>query len=141
MNNPYEAEKIPLSPKQVIVHDDWHPHQDDYDADIALLEFQKGKISTNSIYIQPICLWNSDIEPAARSGIVTGWGKSEDPSKLHENMPKRLRVAIQSNEECIYGVRELFDLTSPRTFCAGTSNGLENGSGKCAAVTVEAGCS
>lgn len=130
LNNHYEAEKISLSPKNIVIHEDWNQHHSDYDADIALLEFQRGKIifSADSLYIQPICLWKSETEPPTLSeGIVTGWGKSEDPTKLHENEPKLLRVKIQSNEDCVYGERELFDLTSLRTFCAG----LRNGSGVC----------
>lgn len=130
LNNPYEAEKVSLSPKKIIIHDDWNQHHTDYDADIALLEFQRGKIifSADSLYIQPICLWDSGAEPpSVEKGIVTGWGKSEDQSKLHENEPKLLKVLIQSNEECVYDERELFDLTSLRTFCAG----LQDGSGVC----------
>lgn len=129
LRNPYEVEKISLSPKKIMLHDDWNPHITEYDADIALLEFEAGKVigRADSMYIRPICLWNSEMDATVKEGIVTGWGKSEDPTKAHENKPRLIKVSIQSNEECIYGDRELFDLTSSRTFCAG----LQNGSGVC----------
>lgn len=117
------------SPKQIKTHDEWNPKTREYDADIAILEFETGKIYINadSTFIQPICLWSAAIEPSVTVGTVTGWGKSEDPSKNHEMQPKLINVPIQTNSECIYGERSLFDLTSSRTFCAG----LKNGSGTC----------
>lgn len=129
MNNHYEAEKIVLSPKRIIIHDEWNPQTQQYDADISLLEFEKGKIlfSDSSDFISPICLWGSETEPAAKEGVVVGWGKSEDATKFHETIPTMIKAKIQTNEECFLTQRPLLDLSSFRTFCAG----LQNGSGVC----------
>lgn len=60
-------------------------------------------------------------------GIVTGWGRSEDVSKVHENDPKLIKVLIQTNTQCLPQNARLAELSSERTFCAG----LKNGSGVC----------
>lgn len=60
-------------------------------------------------------------------GIVTGWGVSEDPRKYRQNLPKMITVPIQTNEQCFLETKDLVDLSSIRTFCAG----LRNGSGVC----------
>lgn len=129
LNDPYETEKIALSPSKIYIHDDWNPFNTNYDADISILEFENGKISFNerSAYIQPICLWDSPAEPPGSKGTVTGWGKSEDTTKIHENIPKKLEVEIQTNEDCFFSSDSLIQLSSKRTFCAG----LQNGSGVC----------
>lgn len=118
-----------MSPSKIYIHDDWNPFNTNYDADISILEFEKGKIIFNerSAYIQPICLWDSAVEPPGNRGTVTGWGKSEDTTKIHENIPKKLEVQIQTNEDCFFSSDSLIQLSSKRTFCAG----LQNGSGVC----------
>lgn len=78
-------------------------------------------------YIQPICLPNSESEPIMTKGIVTGWGKSDDLTKIHEDIPKLIKVLIQSNELYLPHHGRLADLSSLRTFCAV----LKNGSGIC----------
>lgn len=125
LGNPYEPEKISLVPKKIILHEDWNPHISEYDADISLLEFVKGKIAFNSesLYVLPICLWQSTTDPLESQGIATGWGKSENPSSFHENEPKLIKVSIQTNEECFLSAKQLIDLSSFRTFCAGAKNG------------------
>lgn len=125
LKNPYETEKFALVPKKIILHEDWNLHVSEYDADLSLLKFEKGKINLNaeSFYVRPICLWTSETEPLEVEGIVTGWGKSEDPSKKHENEPKLIKVSLQTNEECFLTAKQLIDLSSFRTFCAGAKNG------------------
>lgn len=126
LSNFLETGRIVQSPKKNHIHDDWNHLTESYDADIALLEFWANKIHFDD-YIQPICLWQSDDEPAITEGIVTGWGRSEDTSKAHENKPKLIKAPIQSNERCFLETKALLDLSSLRTFCAG----LRNGSGVC----------
>lgn len=129
LSDPYEAERIALSPIKIIVHDDWNPRTTNYDADIALLEFEKGKIKYTeaSVYIQPICLWDSTTEMPLTENLVTGWGQSENVSRVHEIIPKMIKVTIQSNGDCFLAAKDLVDLSSQRTFCAG----LQNGTGVC----------
>lgn len=122
----FESVKYHLSPKKVHLHEDWNPRTSEYDADVSLLEFEEGFIHFND-FVQPICLWSLELEPAVSSGIVVGWGKTEDPNKPHENVPKMVMAVIQSNEDCFLDAKPLVDLSSKRTFCAG----LRNGSGVC----------
>lgn len=125
LSNAREVESYSLSPKKINLHDDWNPNTSDYDGDLALLEFEEGSIHYND-YVQPICLWGSDEEPAVTEATVSGWGKSEN-SGAHENLPKLLKVQMQTNEQCFFESKALIDLSSPRTFCVG----LKNGSGVC----------
>lgn len=122
----YEAGRFALSPKKIFMHDDWNPLTVEYDADIALLQFETESIHFNA-FVQPICLWNFENEPSVTEGIVTGWGKSENASRLHETVPKQVTAPIQANEDCFLDTRALVPLSSKRTFCAG----LRNGSGVC----------
>lgn len=126
MNNPYESMRFGLSPKEIFIHDHWNPETTNYDADISLLEFEEGSIHFND-YVQPVCLWKFGTEPVENEGIVTGWGKSEDRTKFHENIPKLISAPMQSNEQCFFETQALLGLSSKRTFCAG----LKNGSGVC----------
>lgn len=115
-----------LSPKEIYIHDKWNPGTTQYDADLSLLEFEERGIHFND-FVQPICLWDLKDDLQMTDGIVTGWGRSEDTQKLHENVPKLVQAPIQSNEDCFLDEGRLLDLSSRRTFCAG----LRNGSGVC----------
>lgn len=122
----FEAERVMLTPKNIFVHDDWNPLTIEYDADISLLKFEEGSIHFNT-FVQPVCLWDSEDDPTATDGLIVGWGKSEDETKIHENLPKLIKAPIQTNENCFLNTKVLVDFSSNRTFCAG----LRNGSGVC----------
>lgn len=126
LTNSFETERYALYPQEIFIHDDWNPGTSEYDADVSLLEFKAGNIHFND-FVQPVCLWESENDPAVTDGIVTGWGMSDDATKPHENLPKLVKVPIQSNEECLPGETGLAGISSRRTFCAG----LQNGSGVC----------
>lgn len=121
-----EARSIRLSPKKIFIHDDWNHIRPSYDADISLLEFDEGEIHFNN-YIRPICLWQSLFVPPVIEAIITGWGKSEDPTTAHENKPRMIKVRMQTNEKCFLDTKALVDLASSRTICAG----LRSDSGVC----------
>ena len=55
--------------------------------------------------------------------VVSGYGKSEDKSKGHENIPKIILAPVQDNEDCFLKFKQLTELSSKRTFCAGNANG------------------
>lgn len=117
----YERERLSLSPRSIIIHEDWNPHILRYDADIAMLTFDR-EIATSD-FIQPICLWNSPTSPSAQLGTVVGWGQSEDKSKHYEPIPSQLKVPIHRNVDCFLENSNLAKISSRRTFCAGSSNG------------------
>lgn len=125
LSNQYESGRITQSPQYIKIHEEWNPSTIKYDADISLLEFEEGSILFNekSVYIRPICLWSAASDPAEKDGIVTGWGKSEDQSRKHQNKPKMTTAPIQSNEDCFFEAERLLGISTRRTFCAGTRNG------------------
>jgi len=66
---------------------------------------------------------NSNVA-AIKTGIVVGFGRSEDETKVHENIPKMLETPIHSNEDCFLHNYLLVKLSSRRTFCGGTGTGI-----------------
>lgn len=128
LNDTLEVERVALKPDAIIIHEDWNTAVIRYDANISLLKFEKGRINMNSAYISPICIWDSIDDSQAFEGDVLGWGRSEDSTKVHENIPKLMKVAIQNNDECLLKNKDLFAMSSSRTFCGA---GLRNGSGAC----------
>lgn len=112
-------ETVPII--KIDIHQDWNPFTQSYDADLALLELEH--VITFNNYIKPICLWESQNDPATSSGIVVGYGKSEDKSKRHENIPKQLQVPIHTQEKCFLSKPDLAKISSTRTICAGAGNG------------------
>lgn len=123
MSEPYETGRIELSPKEIYIHEDWDSLSGNFDADISLLEFEKGTIRF-SRYIQPICLWDFENEPTETEGVVVGWGKSEDESKPHEEIPKKVKAPIEVDLlKCILETPALSYYASKRTLCAGARDG------------------
>lgn len=122
MSDHLETGRYSLSPINIILHENWNPRSTQYDGDISLLEFEAGQILFNA-FVQPICILNSSKLPVIREGIVSGWGKSEDRTKTHENEPKLIKVIASSNDQCLPGERSLAEHSSHRTFCAGHKEG------------------
>lgn len=121
-----EIGRYELKPKRIIIHEDWNSNSSQHDADLALLRFKRGSITFN-LFVQPVCLWNSENIPTETSGIVAGWGESEDKTKIHENLPRQITAPIHSHGKCLAGKPKIAELSSDRTFCAG----LRNGTGVC----------
>lgn len=105
--------------QKIHIHNNWNPKTVAFDSDIAVLVLER-KITFDN-YIQPICM-GSNIE-FLTNGFVVGFGKSEDESKTHENIPKVLGTPIHKNEDCFLTNNDLVLLSSKKTFCAGTGNG------------------
>ena len=118
----YETGRTPLSPQKIQVHEDWNPNLQSYDADIAIVTFEAGAILFSS-YVQPICLWNKKTDPTQTEGQVSGWGQSQNLEKKFEEIPTKLKVPIHTNEFCFLTTKDLVDLASNRTFCAGRGDG------------------
>lgn len=77
-------------------------------------------------HIQPICLVQpktlSDLS-AIDTGVVVGFGRSEDFDKIHENIPKVITVPIHKRDSCFLEFPDLVRISSRRTFCRGYANG------------------
>lgn len=121
-----EIGRYELTPKRIIIHEDWNANSSQYDADLALLRFKKESITFN-LFVQPICLWKSETQLSATMGTVAGWGESEDKTKRYENLPRRFDPPIHSHRKCMAGHPKIAGMSSERTFCAG----LRNGTGAC----------
>jgi secreted trypsin-like serine protease len=107
--------------KSIKVHPDWNINSTSYDADLSILEL-KTQI-TPSDTIEPICLWNLREDPDVESGVIVGFGKSEDDSIRHEKQAKELQMPIYSDFKCFSTENpELIIISSARTFCTGTGN-------------------
>ena len=122
LKDPYEADRVSLSPQKIQVHKDWNPNLESYDADIAIITFRAGAIRF-STFVQPICLWNEKNYPTQTEGQVGHWGQSENMEKYHEDIPTKLKVPIHTNENCFLTTKDLVDLASNRNFCAGKGDG------------------
>ena len=122
LKDPHEIGRTPLSPEKFEVHRDWNPNLDKFDADIAIIKFEVGAISF-STYVQPICLWNENFDPPQTEGYTAGWGQSQNLDKPFEEIPTMLKIPIHKNSDCLLTTKELADLSSNRTFCAGRGDG------------------
>ena len=118
MNDLFQTGALSGSPSNVFVHPDWNPFNIRYDADIAALTTEDEIPYTK--YIRPICL--SRTVMGAEEGYVAGWGESEDKSKVHENLPKQIKIPIHANEFCFLESVEFSKISSTRTFCGGGRN-------------------
>lgn len=107
------------SPSEIFIHPDWNPFSRKYDADIAALILDEEVPYTK--YIRPICL--SPIDLNLKEGYVSGWGKSEDTTKDHENIPKHIKIPILDNENCFLESTEFTIISSKRTICGGARDG------------------
>ncbi|XP_070504108.1 ovochymase-2-like, partial [Chironomus tepperi] len=111
--------RISHAVQSVNIHPDWNTHTLAYDADIAVLVLD-SEINFNE-FIQPICLVQAS---SATTGIVVGYGKSEDKTKIHEKIPKMIETPIHSNKDCFPKNFDLAKISSGRTFCGGSGKGV-----------------
>ncbi|XP_070489969.1 uncharacterized protein [Chironomus tepperi] len=123
LNDNLETERVLKAVQTIVLHPDWNPKTESFDADIAVFVLGEKIIFTK--YIQPICLIDpSSFITTINSGVVVGYGKSEDPTKVHENIPKILTFPLHKNDQCFLRNKYLSRISSPRTFCGGEGRGL-----------------
>ena len=122
LNNTLESSRASFAVQSIDMHPDWNPHGDSFDADIAVLVLE-SQVTFNT-NIQSICLALPESNAAViNKGFVDGYGKSENETKVHENIPKIIETPIHNNLDCFYKNYLLAKLSSRRTFCGGTGNG------------------
>lgn len=91
-------------------------------ADIAIITLNKEVEFTRSI--RPICLWRSDSNIkniVGKEGEVAGWGITSTLSRPTEL--RKVKIPVVSQENCLFSHKNLIDLTSNMTFCAGNKDG------------------
>lgn len=121
LSNNFEFGRLAAVVTSIDIHDDWNPHALSYDADIAMLTLEDPIHFTR--YIKPICLWNSSNDYFYTTGNVAGWGKNEPEAANPAALPSLLKVQIHTNEDCFLSHKNLVDLSSKRTLCAGNGTG------------------
>jgi len=123
LDKPFEAGRTSYAVQSVNLHPDWNVHTEAFDADIAVLVLDNEVYFNN--YIQPVCITlpNTNIA-AVTKAVVVGYGKSEDSTKVHENIPKILDTPIHTHQECFAHNDVLKRISSGRTICGGTGNGV-----------------
>lgn len=117
----FETETIYKSPKEIIIHPDWKTDIENYDADLAVLVMAE-EIEFSS-FIIPVCLWSFQNDLSAQEGVIAGWGYGQVDANTHENIPKKLKIPIHSNEDCFFSNPAIVQISSERTFCGGSANG------------------
>jgi secreted trypsin-like serine protease len=115
LSDPHESDRVSVSPKTIIIHEDWNSESSRYDADIAILIFVEDIQTTK--FIKPISMLKTDEPFAMTEGIVAGWGDSNHTSKHIMNIKDQLDCSSKSSKVAA--------VSSKRTFCAATRYGLE----------------
>lgn len=109
--------------QSIHIHPNWNSQAESFDADIAVLILEE-KVQF-SRFIQPICLMDpTSFLTSVNNGIVVGHGKSEDKTKIHENIPRILSLPIHKNDDCFLKNIYLTKISSRRTFCGGEGRGV-----------------
>jgi hypothetical protein len=121
LSDPYETDRVLKAISEVLFHDDWNPNVERYDADLAILVLPDKVLFGR--FIKPICLWERSKDPKASKGVLVGWGQGEDKTKSYEPIPNELEVPILTNEDCFFHTAKLAEISSNRTFCAGSADG------------------
>lgn len=125
LNNPFEGGRYQLVPKRIFIHEDWKPVTKSQDADLSLLEFEKGSIKFNH-FVQPVRLWNSDGEPTTDKGFISVWNETGDETSVRENIPKIVEVSIYSYAYCFNEKKSSANLFKEKTFCVAIENNSED---------------
>ena len=102
------------------MHEDWNANDRRYDADIAILTFEK-EVTLNE-FIGTVCLPQSrDFSLLKKSATIVGWGVSErtDFKKSEDKPRKTFLKAPPTNEACFLNNTDIAKISSNRTFCAG----------------------
>lgn len=114
-----EKGRLRVQPKKITIHEEWNPR--DADADLALLEFDEGKIILRDDFIRPMYLWHSASEPPTTKGMAIGWVDPGHVTAGDKNLPRMWKVPIQKRE-CWPSTNQPIS----RNFCAGLQNRTSN---------------
>lgn len=111
-NGRHSASFVPI---EIIIHQDWDPTHDRYDADVAILVSQ---YSMESLYISPICIPQESLSSNHEiTGTITGWGFKSGSAASTETKLREIEVKKVSEGECFRKSWGLGEISSDRTFC------------------------
>lgn len=119
LNNHDEEGAILAHISEIVVHHDFNVTVTSFDADLAMLvTADQMKFSK---YIQPVCLWDSDVDPSETAALVAGWGKSENNAL--EPLPLKLNLKIHDYKSCLKAYPKLVTIAGSRSICGGDGEG------------------
>lgn len=97
LKNDHELGSIKVDLNKFILHPDWSQHFSAYDADLAIL-FLSREIIYN-LFIQPICLPQSEVNVFNVRGSVAGYGLREGAIR-HESKPRHVEISSVDQSTC-----------------------------------------
>ncbi|KAF2881991.1 hypothetical protein ILUMI_24172 [Ignelater luminosus] len=107
--------------QKTVVHEDYNP--DDHRSDIALLRLKHKVVYTE--FIKPICLpLSSELQNntfTGLTGVVAGWGKTEDNHK--SDVKLKVEVPVVANRDCSRSYLRHQISTRKEHLCAGGVKG------------------
>lgn len=118
----YENGVVVMEISKINIHEDWKIYTTRFDADIALLTFERDVPLSD--YIQLICLPSPSAIHDFKAGRVVGWGLSELSQLTRaEDTPRKIQLKQPpTNEFCFLQESKLSLISSHRTFCGGGDN-------------------
>ena len=105
---------------QIIIHPDWKPQDQNFDADLAVVVL--GKEVEFSEFIQPVSLPPQSENDVTGRGTIAGWGQSKHSIQFngkYEELPMELEMPVVRGAKCYPRFPRLADIASERMFCAG----------------------
>lgn len=104
--------------EKIIIHPDYSLENNNYDADLALLQLEDPLDFKTIPTIKPICLWQGTYETSeieGTSGLLTGIDRDKLVKK--QNIPMLAKAEIQSQLTCLRSNTIYLKITSNRTLC------------------------
>lgn len=98
------------------IHPNWNADSERYDADIGLIKLCGTVLFSD--HVQVISLPTDSFVKKGLSGFVVGYGVSENRTD-YEIMPRRVKIPIVDDDECLNNHPIFQKILSRDTFCAG----------------------
>jgi hypothetical protein len=103
--------------EKFILHKDWKPHRQNFDADIGLAVLNVPL--TFQYNVKPICLGparEDNLDLIGKSGVIVGWGFLGE-SNLQTGYPTMVTVPIIDENSCLSESPLLMHILTHRMFC------------------------
>jgi len=118
----FEIGKTNMAVQTIHRHKEFNPKATHIDADIAVVVLDNP--AHPGAFINTICLITSNDDPlSVEDGIVVSYGHNETMSYNPEVSSTKFEMPIQDEFTCIDNNEVFADISSNRTFCAGTGDG------------------
>lgn len=116
-----ETEAVDSLVWDIILHPDWNFNSDNYDADIAVIVLDKHM--KFSVGLQAIKLPDPNYNEIEGTGVLAGWGKSENTGhREYELTPTKVKIPAVNASHCYTTFPKLSAHSSNRVFCGGYEN-------------------